>query len=236
MDFLPSLYWHHYCLLVTAIHILLSDSISVDAAEKMIVDYYVLLPDLYGEASCTANAHLLSHLTKFVRLWGPLWTQSAFGFESKNGQLKHLFHSKTEIHHQLLFSIDVCYTLQRMYAKLVVHESDRTLTYLNCKRSRRPDMDCVSDRTYVVGKRIVATPTTEQASALGECGNIEVYYRLLKDGIMYHCTGYQKKGGKRSNIHCLYTSDTDTGDTSVGIITLFTNTPLPCAVSRLRLV
>ena len=100
----------------------------VDAAEQMLVDFYNLLPDLYGEASCTANAHLLSHLVKYVRLWGPLWTHSAFGFESKNGQLKHFFHGKAEIHHQLLFNIDVSYTLQHIHMKLLQHESDKTLT------------------------------------------------------------------------------------------------------------
>jgi len=79
LDFLPSLYWHHYALLVNSVHI-------------MLVDFCVLLPELYGETSCTANAHLLCHLAKYVRLWGPLWTHSAFGFENKCGQLKHLSH------------------------------------------------------------------------------------------------------------------------------------------------
>lgn len=86
MEFLPSLYWHHYALLVCAMHILLGDSISanqIDATELMLMDFYKLLPELYGESSCTANAHLL---TKYVRLWGPLWTY--------NGQLKNLFHGK----------------------------------------------------------------------------------------------------------------------------------------------
>ena len=34
-------------------------------AEQMLVDFCVLLPDLYGESSCTANAHLLL-LAKYV--------------------------------------------------------------------------------------------------------------------------------------------------------------------------
>ena len=197
LDFLPSLYWHHYSILVTAIHILFSDSISmaqVDAAEQMLVDFYNLLPDLYGEASCTANAHLLSHLVKYVRLWGPLWTHSAFGFESKNGQLKHFFHGKAEIHHQLLFNIDVSYTLQHIHMKLLQHESDKTLSYLNYSHSR-PNMTCVGDHAYIVGKCVLTTPTNEQSSALGHSGNIEVYFRLLKDGIMYHSTGYKKRCG-----------------------------------------
>ena len=59
LNTLPSLYWHHYALLVCAMHILLSDTITlpqVDAAEQMLTDFCALLPELYGNASCTANA------------------------------------------------------------------------------------------------------------------------------------------------------------------------------------
>ena len=121
MHHLPSLYWHHYALLVCAVHIMLSDSITqaqIDAAEKMLTDFYCLMPELYGESSCTHNCHLLSHLAKYVRLWGPLWTHSAFGFENKNGCLKHIFHGKTNIVDQLLFNTDVLYTLQCVHNKL----------------------------------------------------------------------------------------------------------------------
>ena len=110
LEYLPPLYWHHYALLVCALHILLQEQITlsqINAADQMLRDFYVLLPDLYGDTSCTANAHLLSHLCKYVRLWGPLWTHSAFGFESKNGQLKHLFHGKSNVVNQLLFNVDV---------------------------------------------------------------------------------------------------------------------------------
>jgi hypothetical protein len=75
---LPAFFFHDYALLVCALHILLQDKISpslVDAAESMLRDFCNLLPELYGQESCTANAHLLFHLTKYVCLWGPLWTQ-----------------------------------------------------------------------------------------------------------------------------------------------------------------
>ena len=68
INHLPPLYWHHYALLVCAIHILLSDRLhlaEIDAAEQMLWDFYTLLPNLYGEQCCTANAHLLSHLAKW---------------------------------------------------------------------------------------------------------------------------------------------------------------------------
>ena len=123
MDFLPSLFLHHYSLFVCALHILLQDCLStaqIDAAEEMLFDFVALL---YGERSCTANSHLLTHLPKYVRLWGPLWTHSAFGFESKNGHLKHLFHSRSNIVDQLVFNIDIQQTIQLLHPMLQQKES-----------------------------------------------------------------------------------------------------------------
>lgn len=115
---LPPLYWHHYALLVCALHILLKSKIAMEeisAAESMLSDFYKLIPELYGDTYCTHNVHLLSHLCKYVKLWGSLWTHSVFGYESKNGQIKHLFHGNDDdIFHQILFNIDVNFTMQLM--------------------------------------------------------------------------------------------------------------------------
>lgn len=133
-EFLPPLYLHHTSLLVTAVHILPKQDISepqISAAEAMIDTFYKLLPELYGEESCTANAHCLTHITKYVRLWGPLWTHSVFGFESMNGHLKKLFHSHNQVHDQLLFSVQVSQTLQRLHTQLAENEDERTLQFLS---------------------------------------------------------------------------------------------------------
>ena len=69
-------------------HMLLGDSISpsfIDAAERMLYDFCLLIPELYGETTCTHNMHLLTYLAKYVHIWGPLWTHSTFGFEYKYG-------------------------------------------------------------------------------------------------------------------------------------------------------
>ena len=67
-------------------HILLSDDITcaqVDAAEQLLLDFCIFLPDLHGDTSYTANAHLLTHLGKYVRLWGQLWTPSTFALKTR---------------------------------------------------------------------------------------------------------------------------------------------------------
>jgi len=100
------------------------DQSQAHATEKMITDFQELLPELYGETSCTHNAHLLSRLPRFVRLWAPLWTHSTFDFESKHNQLKHLFHEKHHIIQQLLFNVDIDITLQLLFPRLLRTETD----------------------------------------------------------------------------------------------------------------
>ena len=87
-----------------------------------------LLPELYGQDSSTANAHFLTHLPRYVRLWGPLWTHSAFGFESMNGHLQNNIHSRTQVHKQLVFSVEVNQALQRLHAHLAENEEEKHLS------------------------------------------------------------------------------------------------------------
>lgn len=235
-EFLPSLYWHHYALLVCAMHIMLGSSITpaqIDAAEQMLKSFCVLLPELYGEASCTANAHLLTHLAKYVRLWGPLWTHSAFGFESKNGQLKHLFHGKHNITHQLLFNLDVSYTLQQVHGQLTQCESEKTLRFIDGV-APRSNMTAIGNHAYIVGYHKIIKPTAEQSMALGSIPtvSVEAFWRLFKDGILYSSTTYAHGvSGKRDNTNCSYI-DKSTGNISFGKIEIFTTTPKACALLR----
>ena len=237
LNFLPSLYWHHYALLVCAIHILLKDSISqssLEAAECMLADFHNLLPELYGERSCTANAHLLTHLTKYVRLWGPLWTHSAFGFESKNGQLKYLFHGKSDIVHQLLFNINVGYTLQLMYPKLASYESQHVLQFIYQTNTSRSNMTLIGPNTYVVGPTSVVIPNGEQASALGTLAHhrIQTFSRLYKDGTLYYSLNYGRAShNKRDDTVCCFCSSRGS-PARFGRIELFVLSPTPSILLR----
>ena len=125
-------------------------SSQIDAAEVMLNNFITMLPELYGDRSCTANAHLLIHLPKYVRLWGPLWTHSAFGFESYNGQLKYLFHSRAKIVDQLAFNLDVQPVLQLTH---FVTEMDEVAGELDINGNiPKKDMQQIDDHTYILGK------------------------------------------------------------------------------------
>ena len=187
LPYLPSLYLHHYALLVCAVHILLQSEVTmalIDAADKMLRDFCVLLPELYGETRCTHNAHLLTHLAKYVRLWGPLWTHSAFGFESMNGQRKTLFHSRSKIFHQLLFNVDVRQTLQLVLPRLAVAESEHTLHFL--QSSYRRNMVQIEAHTYILGQSKLVTATPDQRDLLNTEGPIEVFFQALHARAFVH--------------------------------------------------
>lgn len=111
--------FHHYCLLVVGMHILLGEEItlvSLNMAEHCLQNFYLLYPDIYGKEaqnytlyislnnqnstgleSTTMNVHLLSHLVMYTKAWGPLWTMSCFPFETMNGVLRKHFHGTRDV-------------------------------------------------------------------------------------------------------------------------------------------
>ncbi len=235
LDFMPSLYLHHFSLLVSAMHILLMDCIStsqVNAAELMLEDFVTLLPELYGEKSCTMNAHLLCHLTKYVRLWGPLWTHSAFGFESYNGHLKYLFHSRSNILDQLVFNLDIQQTLQLLYPRMADMESYETLKFLETLGGKvlTRNMNKIAEHSYILGKTLKKYITIEDSRVLGiVCGHIEIFTRLYHHGTIYHSHSYNKGGSKRNNQVCCFNIDGQ----KFGHLQYFTLNPQPAAIIKI---
>ena len=219
-----------------ALHILLQSELSeveVNAAECMLCDFYKLLPELYGEKSCTANVHLLSHLTKYVRLWGPLWTHSSFGYENKNGTIKHFFHNRLEVVTQLLFNIDVSVTLQHLYPVLRTSEAEATIQFLS-PLSNTPGQRCMiklGEHLYIVGKPRSTILQEDEATALGPeaDGAAEVFTRLFKEGVLYHSKPFRTEG-KRDDTMCSYRHQ---GRIFFGQIVFFVSSHMPCAVIRM---
>ena len=87
VTYLPSDYVNHFALLISAMHILLSCNIScqdLTIAEEFLLAFYNQVPDLYPDTILSANVHTSIHLCHFVRLLGPLWAYSTFGFENMN--------------------------------------------------------------------------------------------------------------------------------------------------------
>lgn len=133
-DILPSDYVHHLALLVSAMHILLGDCVtksSLDTGKSLLQNFYSLLPNLYPEIMCTINFHYLIHLVQFVERWGPLWSDSTFGFENMNGRLRSHCHGTRNVLPQLVRTIRMRQALPGQTSKLAESETSDTIQFLN---------------------------------------------------------------------------------------------------------
>lgn len=61
---------------------------------------------LVGKRACTINIHnACKHLTSSVRLAGPLWAFSCFGFEGWNGVMTKLIHGTHHVATQVIVTL-----------------------------------------------------------------------------------------------------------------------------------
>ncbi|CAI8020857.1 hypothetical protein GBAR_LOCUS12434 [Geodia barretti] len=104
---LPDKYLVHALLLSKAMRLLLADEISqadIEIADNLLGLYWRLTEDYYGLKHCKVNVHLLGHLSHYVKLFGPLWTHSAFAFEDAIGGLVKKSHGTHDIANQIVTS------------------------------------------------------------------------------------------------------------------------------------
>ena len=87
-----------------------------------------------GEKNCVINLHLLTHLSYYVELCGPLWTYSAFGYESFMGALLQLTHSTHDIGKQVINNnyVGVCFTLLYLLRWLLLNKRLKPLRISIC--------------------------------------------------------------------------------------------------------
>ncbi len=211
---MPPLYIHHFSLLVCGVHILLQTEIAemqIVAAEELLKDFYSMLPSLYGTNSCTLNAHSLIHLGMFVRLWGPLWTHSLFGFESFNGHLTSMIHSRYKVAEQLSFSLAVTQTIGNLADILVEVENADMINFISpmsCLISNRSDMMLVLPGIYSIGKLKLSSLTEEERHAMQEIAipsleQIHSFNKLYFNDTIVHSSQFDS--GKRNSSICCYT-------------------------------
>lgn len=102
-------YLAHHKLLVSAIYLLYSKSVSkidIDNARHLLHKYVGDFERLYGLGYMSCNVHSLLHLADLVRDFGPLWVFTCFPFENANGILKRLVHATR--HAQIQICKGVC--------------------------------------------------------------------------------------------------------------------------------
>ena len=161
--YLQAKYVYHLSLLVFSMNKLLSNSIctyDLPQVQTQLELFYDLIPELYGVGVCTANVHSIIHLTRFVRLWGPLWTTSTFPFENANGILKRQIHGTRNVLLQMTFMMK-----SREFFSL--HAPDKSIDNI------------------VVGKICRQDLSLRHSKVMGTTSST-VFYKAKLNGTIYH--------------------------------------------------
>lgn len=130
-DKLPTKYYKHFLLLVYGTRILLQEKIHVheiNTAESLLDNFTVNILQLYGLEKCTYNVHQLTHMAQQVRMWGPLWTWSAFSFEDGIGYYKKLNHGPNKVDVEIANTLKIFNAYYILKDKLHLRMSNENVT------------------------------------------------------------------------------------------------------------
>ena len=211
---LPPEYVHHLSLLVTSLHLLLSDSLSIsdlDMVHNMLSTFYKMAGELYSPNIYTANTHSLQHLVPLVRLWGPLWCYSMFGFENLNGYLGSMFHGTCKIVYQISFQLQLLQMVPFKLRELSKSETPHTQEYLKTiLDKKRSTMTKIDDHCYAIGKISSCVLQPDEVNAINTTtelnltnSKVEGFERVLLNNIVFHSKRYTRST-IRNNKMCSY--------------------------------
>jgi len=186
--YLPSIYYHHFLLLVHGILVLTSKRITeidLKQADLELKYFLDIFQKIYGLRFVTLIFHLLRHLAKCVRKYGPLWTVSCFPFENANGWLVRCI---TGTHNVVINMVNSALALKniRQISEAVLHPGCAELVrgYLG-QPSHEKSLDVKK-----FGQYVALSPSV----SVGK----EIYMRaIINDSLVE--SGAYKKNPRRNN-------------------------------------
>ncbi|XP_033747169.1 uncharacterized protein LOC117332391 [Pecten maximus] len=113
---LPAVFLEHYSCLVEGIYTLLQENISLpkkERAEHLLCTFYQHASAIYGDHFLGMNVHNVKHYTTCVKMWGPLWAYSCFGYESCNGDILKSVHGKGNVCAQIFWAMQAQKMLEK---------------------------------------------------------------------------------------------------------------------------
>jgi hypothetical protein len=194
-NILPLPFFNHFKKLVTAIYILVKDSIlhdEVAEAHNLLQEFMNEYQDLYGVENMVYNVHITSHLAQVVAQMGPLWSYSAFPFESANGRrVKMAMGTRgvaTQISRKYLMSKSACKLIQNNYkvSEEVLDFCCKVVGYKYLKNASKG-----SDRETLLGRQFYFHLNDAQKQAfidrdLPVPDPVRVVNRVVVNGRLYH--------------------------------------------------
>lgn len=195
-------YFEHFVLLVVAISLLTSESVSFDdvhTARILLHEFVRKFPILYHIQYATLNVHMLLHLPDQVLALGPLQMMACFGHEGLNGDILNLVNGTRYVHTQIASAISVSLQLPIIVKDLPeMSLVKKFCSALMSKGKRVKYGGRVADGIFLAGKgfKLPQMPydITEALHAAGlyYVHNVKYFSRLQKGNLLLHSEEYKR--------------------------------------------
>ncbi|XP_046482806.1 uncharacterized protein [Neodiprion pinetum] len=197
---IPDAALEHLSLLVDSSFILLQNKISeadLNKCELNLTKFVAEFEILYGKEYVTFNVHSLLHVVKSVKSSGPLWTTSAFSFESTNYRLKQQVNGPKGVDDQIAMG----YLNKNMFQwKLgenmeLSEESQNYCKRLFAGRPHTSNCTITPDNVVLLGKPVVH-----------DNGEV-IYARCIFKNTPFHSARYRPNKKTNDSVVQLVTTD-----------------------------
>lgn len=202
---LPSEYYHHLSLLVTAVWLLITDEVKmddVDLARMLLTHYGRMVETLYGTSEVTYTVHALQHLPEQVINFGPLILHSGFVFEAMISHLKRLFHGTRCIPDQIVKNLLIAQASSSYVEDNISDDEMKTFA-----RNMIHQKSGCSEQEFADGIRLfrpfqrdprldnnVKEALRKELGPAMETRAIQQSFRMRKDHQVYHSMMYRRRG------------------------------------------
>ena len=173
--------------------------------------FYHLVPELYREELCTANMHILAHLSESVQNWGPLWAYSCFGFESMNSHLCANCHGFHYVLPQLVRTIRMRQILIAKGRKIAERSGSPELVAFIHSLCGKPSSNCMIEvKGRVSQKKIDGSVLAALKSTRFVSDSVDSTFLPCCDSIRFKSIIYTvapKKKNYRNGYFCVFEHD-----------------------------
>lgn len=235
-DILAEEYHSHLCLLSEGVYLLLGQTITeeeITRAECLLEEFYKSFPLLYNKGSCGLNFHNVgSHLTSFVRQWGPLWAWSCFPFEDANAAILNSVHGTGDVTQQCIRMKEVEMRLRSVDLNLIPSGSDKRFIG-KLTNSSRPWKKTAVNNCEITGRKTVIGERRNMEQLLCSSGAISatelcVVLRVRVNGEKL----YSKEYSRMKRRVCYIVCTKEGGIVSIEYFVLNTTTGIVFAVGN----
>ncbi|KAE8736698.1 hypothetical protein FOCC_FOCC017847, partial [Frankliniella occidentalis] len=197
---LPAQYLNHWALLVSALAILMQNSVAksdVAYAHRYLHQFVVDIDHLYSKSNVTFSIHLLTHLKQSVENFAQPFTHSPFIFESFNSEIKNSVKSSNGAAIQISTNMQLKEAVRRLsfhYSEFMNEQEKKYLDSVNTIGKKLAPSSETIGPAHLLGKPKRSVPSTEVVLALQrsgctyEKGDVLLYDRCILYNEIFHST------------------------------------------------